>query len=423
MQQGSSEGGRDSTSAGAYLHCAAILVVSHHHPAGVAGEALRRSRGNVAHLFELGLAESLRIRQHGGVDVNHDLVALARRPGVELMVQGGLGEQGQGIGLLLHPGRSIDDLASWAWPRSLIEGLAGGIERSDEQGTRFRSQATTDYHRAVVVPIDLEHAALVLVSGLTDLGIPVHLTPSPYDVLHVHCTPAPPPREQARLGLRGGDTGECAHLGVRQLPAGKRLGQSGQRVQSARDAHVLPGGSGGHADPPGEPFRAGAEPGVPPPARVELADQAEQPRGGGVEVGGQLGDLIAEALQVPDPRGRGNQGRKSGRGLGGGRGGIHRHRESPSTLICCGDTNCPPDSTPRIRRLRSAARSGDPAPGHRRSTERALSWRWAQRRRAERLFPRAEGRLPRRSPELVKCKDRQSADLTLRRGRVSIARP
>ena len=206
MQQGSSEGGRDSTSAGAYLHCAAILVVSHHHPAGVAGEALRRSRGNVAHLFELGLAESLRIRQHGGVDVNHDLVALARRPGVELMVQGGLGEQGQGIGLLLHPGRSIDGLASWAWPRSLIEGLAGGIERSGEQSTRFRSQATTDYHRAVVVPIDLEHAALVLVSGLTDLGIPVHLTPSPYDVLHVHCTPAPPHREQARLGLRGGNT-------------------------------------------------------------------------------------------------------------------------------------------------------------------------------------------------------------------------
>ena len=41
-------------------------------------QVLRRSRGNVAHLFQLGLAGLSRIRQHGSVDVDHDLIALAR---------------------------------------------------------------------------------------------------------------------------------------------------------------------------------------------------------------------------------------------------------------------------------------------------------------------------------------------------------
>jgi hypothetical protein len=44
------------------------------------------------------------------------------------------------------------------------------------------------------------------------------------------------------------------------------------------------------------------EAGVPAAARVELADQGEQPRGGGVEMGRQLGDLVAEAIELLDPR-------------------------------------------------------------------------------------------------------------------------
>jgi len=213
------------------------------HPAGIACQALGRSRGNVAHLFQLGLAGLNRIRQHRGVDVDRDLIALARRPRVELVVQGGLREQAQRVGLLLPPRRAVGRRASWVSPRSLVERLARGVEGAEEQGTRFRSQAATDHHRAVVGSIDLEHAALVLACGLADLVVPVHLTPALDDALHVHGAPATPDRKQAPLGLRGGDTSERAHLGVRELPARERLRQPGQRAQGARDAHVLASGA------------------------------------------------------------------------------------------------------------------------------------------------------------------------------------
>src|SRR4029078_3316322 len=53
-QEGAPEGGRDGASAGPDLHCAAVAVVPHHHPAGIAGEALCRSRGNAARASQLG---------------------------------------------------------------------------------------------------------------------------------------------------------------------------------------------------------------------------------------------------------------------------------------------------------------------------------------------------------------------------------
>src|SRR5262249_25061434 len=47
-----------------------------------------------------------------------------------------------------------------------------------------------------------------------------------------------------------------------------------------------------------EPSGAGAETRVPTTAGIKLADQVEEPRGGGVEMGGELGDLVAEAVQL-----------------------------------------------------------------------------------------------------------------------------
>jgi hypothetical protein len=138
--------------------------------------------------------------------------------------------------------------------------------------------------------------------GLANLGVPVHLTPALDDALHVHGTATASHAQQASFRLRGGDTREGPHLRVRELSAGERLGQSRQRRKGVRDAHVLPGSSRRHADPPRQPFRAGAEAGVPAAARVELADQGEQPRGGGIEMGRQLGDLVAEAIELLDPR-------------------------------------------------------------------------------------------------------------------------
>src|SRR5207244_1960381 len=50
--------------------------------------------------------------------------------------------------------------------------------------------------------------------------------------------------------------------------------------------------------PPTQPGGAGAEAGVPAPAGVELANQVEEPRGGGLEVRRQLGDLVAQPVEL-----------------------------------------------------------------------------------------------------------------------------
>jgi len=63
---------------------------------------------------------------------------------------------------------------------------------------------------------------------------------------------------------------------------------------------VLAGGARQQAGPPGQPGRAGAEAAVPAAAGVELADELQQAGGGGVQVGGQLGDLVTEALERGD---------------------------------------------------------------------------------------------------------------------------
>jgi hypothetical protein len=78
--------------------------VLHHHAARVAGQAPRRFRGNVRAVLEGGLAGCIRVRQHRSVDMDHDLISLARRAGIDAVVQGRLGEQPQSISLLLRDG-------------------------------------------------------------------------------------------------------------------------------------------------------------------------------------------------------------------------------------------------------------------------------------------------------------------------------
>jgi len=134
--------------------------------------------------------------------------------------------------------------------------------------------------------------------GLPSLGPPVYRPPAAHDPLDVSGRAGAPHREQARFRLRGGHAGEGADLGVRQLPAGKGLSEEWQRLEGARNPHPLTGGAQVESDSPTQPGGAGAEARVPSPACVELADQGQEARGGGVEVGGQLGDLVAEPVQL-----------------------------------------------------------------------------------------------------------------------------
>jgi hypothetical protein len=133
---------------------------------------------------------------------------------------------------------------------------------------------------------------------LARLGLPVHPAPAPHDLLHVRGGARVPHREQPGLRLRRGHAGQGADLGIRQHAAGQGLGETGQRRERARDPDPLPGRAQIQTHPPGEPVGAGAKARVPSPARVELPDQGEQARGRRVEVGGQLRNLVAEAVQL-----------------------------------------------------------------------------------------------------------------------------
>jgi hypothetical protein len=61
---------------------------------------------------------------------------------------------------------------------------------------------------------------------------------------------------------------------------------------------VLSRSARGEADPPRQPLGAGAEAVAPAAARVEFPDEVEEPRGGGIQVRRELGDLVAESLQL-----------------------------------------------------------------------------------------------------------------------------
>ena len=113
---------RDRARPDADLQQPPVLVVAHHHAARVAGQALRRFRGNAAPVLEDRLARMLGVGQHRGVDVDHDLVALAGSPGIEPVVQRGLGQQGQGVGLLLRH-------------RGGLSGTAADVPRGSESGS------------------------------------------------------------------------------------------------------------------------------------------------------------------------------------------------------------------------------------------------------------------------------------------------
>ena len=79
----------------------AIRIVSHHDAARVAGQTLGRFRGDVRAVVEDRLTGRIGVRQHRRVDVDHDLVALARGAGIDSVVERCFGDEGQRVRLLL----------------------------------------------------------------------------------------------------------------------------------------------------------------------------------------------------------------------------------------------------------------------------------------------------------------------------------
>ena len=144
----------------------------------------------------------------------------------------------------------------------------------------------------------MQRTALVLPCPFPCLGQPVHAPPAPHDALHVIGRARTAHRQQARFGLRRGYPSQRADLGVGQLAASQGLGEQWECLQRAGDPNAFPGGAWIEADAPAQPGGAGAEAGVPAAPRVELANQIEEAGGGGFEMRRQLGDLIAQPIQV-----------------------------------------------------------------------------------------------------------------------------
>ncbi len=286
------------------FHDATVRIVTHHDPARVACQASGRLRGDVRATLEHGLARRLWIGEHRDVDVNDDLIALARRAGIETVMEGALGEEDQRVRLLLGHGRRFrgnvrrGNGGRVRAARSLVQGLAPPGERLYQHRTRLGRQPPPNDDHTVYVLIHVQSATLVAMRGLARFGQLIDTPPPADDTLDVAGRAGPAHREQPLLGLRRGDTRERPYLGIGELTTGERVGQSGQRAERARHAHALAGGAHVDPDTPRQPVGAGGKAVVPAAAGIELADEIEQMSGGGVEMRGQLGDLVAQPVHL-----------------------------------------------------------------------------------------------------------------------------
>ena len=168
-----------------------------------------------------------------------------------------------------------------AFPRKRPQGLPPPRPAPEPAGTGSR------------ISPDVKGPAGVPARSLPSLGAPVDRPPAAHDALDVGGRARAPHPEQASFRLRRGHAGEGADLGVGELPEGKGLSEERQRPEGVRHPHPFTSRPQIQPHSPGKPGGAGAEARVPSAADVELADQGEEARGGGVEVCGQLGDFVS----------------------------------------------------------------------------------------------------------------------------------
>src|SRR5437899_3175392 len=107
------------------------------------------------------------------------------------------------------------------------------------------------------------------------------------------------PTPSSRSSVSGFATRVSARtLAYDSSPRASACASRGPRAERAGHANTLARRARVEPDAPGQPRGARAESIAPTFARVEFADEIEQTSGGRVEVSGQLGDLVAEAIQL-----------------------------------------------------------------------------------------------------------------------------
>src|SRR5262249_6404620 len=183
-------------------------------------------------------------------------------------------------------------------PRFLIQRLPRRLQRLHDHGAHLWSQPPADDDHAVLILIYVQRAAPVPPGGLSHFSEPVYPAPAAHDALDVLGGAGFADGEEPLLGLWRRNTREGATLRVRQLATSESVRQSRECAERARYPDALAGGAQVEPDAPRQPLGARAEIGVPTVAGVEFADEIQEPRGGGVEVSRQLGDLIAKPIEI-----------------------------------------------------------------------------------------------------------------------------
>ena len=275
--------------------------MSHHHATCVARQAAGRFRGNVHPVFEDRLTRLIRIGEHKSIDVDHDLIMLARRAGIDSVMERGFCEKSQRIGLLLSHGRRLTGRVGKRRGISgavlLIQVLTRRGQRLRQERADIRGEASTDDDHAIVIVIHVQSSGGVPSLCLTRLGLPIHASPAAHDALHVRGSPGLCDCKQALFRFWTRHARHGPNFCVRDLSATESLGELRERSERARRSHTLACCAGIEPDAPREPGCARPEPVVPTAPYIELADEIEQLGGGGIEVGRPLRDFVAQAIE------------------------------------------------------------------------------------------------------------------------------
>ncbi len=244
----------------------------------------------------LELAASFGIAgQHLGVDVDRHQMVVTAAVGVPASGEEALGHGHEGIGLALTSGLRP---CGQRFRGTVVHRLRRRLQGLAHQRALLGSEAGAEHEAAVVVVVPLCVAPVVEVVGRVHLVISQGAPVRPHDPLQVRRRAGQGELEQVALVVGRGHPGERPHLGVAQSPGGEGGGDRGELAETMRHPDLLT--SRGHVDPtlPVEPMRtAPALPGAPSLPPVELGHQQQPPALGGVEVGGQLGDLTFQPLQ------------------------------------------------------------------------------------------------------------------------------
>ena len=177
----------------------------------------------------------------------------------------------------------------------MVEVSRGGAERLDQDLALHRGQADCHRERPVFVIDAPGHpprraGPLIDMTGHLPVGAgePVQL-PAGHRLGQLG---------QALLGGRGGDPGQGPDFRIRQPPGGEPGPDHRQVPQRPRDPDLLTGGAGCQLALPRQPRRARRQlPRLPPPPRIEVTDQQQEPAGRRGQMPGQLTDLRLQALQ------------------------------------------------------------------------------------------------------------------------------